>query len=114
MRLISTTQNLVLAEKVEIASSFWARLKGLLGRKSYSVQTTLWIKDCKSIHTFFMQFPIDVVFVDKNLRVCSVFQNVKPWRMANSYFCANSVFEFASPNKNINRLKKGELLYVGD
>ena len=114
MRLIKMDSNTIIAEKVFVAESFWQRLKGLLGRTELSAHETMWIQRCDSIHTFFMKFPIDVVFVDKKLKVCSVRTNVKPWRLASSYWCASSVFEFASPNPEVKNLKKGDLLYVGN
>lgn len=114
MKLMTKNKNLVIAEHVEVAETFWRRLVGLLGRKSLEPRATLWIKRCSSIHTFFMQFPIDVVFVDKHLKVCKVVQNIQPYRLANAYFCGQSVFEFASPHSILNEIKIGETLYVGD
>lgn len=114
MKLIQKETNTVIAEKVAIAESFWQRLKGLLGRRGLDANETLWIQRCDSIHTFFMKFPIDVVFVDKKLKVCGVSTNVKPWRIATKYWQADSVFEFASPNPKVKNLRKGDLLYVGN
>ncbi len=114
MKLFAKNKNLVIAESVEVAASFKKRLVGLLGRKNLKPSHTLWIHRCNSIHTFFMQFPIDAVFVDKNLKVCKVVKNIKPWRLANAYFCGHSVFEFSSPHPSLNQLTVGESLYVGD
>ncbi|MDZ4660086.1 MAG: DUF192 domain-containing protein [Pseudomonadota bacterium] len=114
MKLIKKETNTIIAEKVIVAESFWQRLCGLLGRTTLRSNETMWIQRCDSIHTFFMKFPIDVVFVDKKLKVCSVKTNIKPWRLATSYWCANSVFEFASPNSEVQNLRKGDLLYVGN
>jgi uncharacterized protein len=114
MKLMAKNRNFVIAEHVEVATSFRQRLVGLLGRKSLEPKKALWIHGCRSIHTFFMQFPIDVVFVDRQLKVCKVVKNIKPWRYASAYFCGHSVFEFASPHAALNELKRGDLLYVGD
>jgi uncharacterized membrane protein (UPF0127 family) len=50
-------------------------------------------KRCNSIHTAFMKFPIDVLFVDKDLKVVSVYENLKPWRITRLHFRASSVIE---------------------
>ena len=114
MKLISKSKNLVIAKHVEVATSFWQRLIGLLGRKELAPSKALWIHRCRSIHTFFMRFPIDVVFVDKQLKVCKVIQNIKPFRLASAYFCGHSVFEFSSPHPVLKELQRGDMLYVGD
>lgn len=114
MKLIAKKKNIIIAEHVEVANTFIQRLIGLLGKSEYKTGTALWIKRCYSIHTFFMKFPIDVVFVDKNLKVCKVIQNIKPFRLANAYFCGNSVFEFASPHPVLKELQRGDILYVGN
>ncbi len=114
MKLVNRTKNIILAEEVVKATSFWQRAKGLLGKASLAKNSTLWILRCNSIHTFFMKFPIDVVFVDKNLRVCTVMTNIKPWRLASSLWRAHSVFEFASPQPVLKQIEKGDMLYVGD
>ena len=117
MKLIVKKQNqnnFVIAEQVEVASTFRQRLIGLLGKNDFSKGTALWIHRCNSIHTFFMRFPIDVVFVDKQLKVCKVVQNIKPFRLVNAYFCGHSVFEFSSPHPVLKELQPGDTLYVGN
>jgi uncharacterized membrane protein (UPF0127 family) len=75
------------------ASSFIDRLIGLMGKRSYSKDGLL-IKNSKSIHSCFMFFPIDVVFVDKRNITIKIIKNFKPWRMTSVYFKAESVLEF--------------------
>ena len=55
----------------------------------------LWIVPCPMIHTFFMKFAIDVLFLDKDLRVVRVLEGLKPWRVSPWVFRAHSVLEFA-------------------
>lgn len=111
-RLINKTKNIVLAENLKKADGTLARMKGLLGRNNLSQLEALHISRCNSIHTFFMKFAIDVVFVDKNLKVKSIFQNVKPWKMILPIWGANSVFEFASGTIQ-NKVDLGDHLDVG-
>lgn len=116
MKLIAKKQNnnLVIADQVEVASTLVQRIVGLLGKSEFTKGKALWIHRCASIHTFFMRFPIDVVFVDKDLKVCKVVKNIKPFRMANAYFRGHSVFEFTSPHPVLNELQTGDTLYVGN
>ncbi|TML60208.1 MAG: DUF192 domain-containing protein, partial [Actinobacteria bacterium] len=57
-------------------------MKGLLGRTSLPDGEGLLLKPCGSVHTFFMRFPIDVVFLDRELSVVAVSAEVAPWRTA--------------------------------
>lgn len=87
------SENKVLVEQCWIADSAVSRMKGLLGRMSLSSNEGLWIEPCNSIHTFFMRFPIDVVYINKNGKVLSVYRNVKPWRIHLPVWGARSVLE---------------------
>lgn len=113
-KLINKTRNTVLAENVFEARSFFARGKGLLGKKSFSPNETLWIYPCNNIHTWFMQFPIDAVFVDKNLLVTKIYTQLKPWKMVWPILSARSVFEFSGGVINPDNVQPGDHLYVGD
>jgi uncharacterized membrane protein (UPF0127 family) len=57
------------------------RMKGLLGKRELVAGEGLLIQPAPSIHTFFMRFPIDVVFLSKNGEVMKVAADVGPWRM---------------------------------
>jgi uncharacterized membrane protein (UPF0127 family) len=58
------------------------RMKGLLGRRALSADEGLLLEPASSVHTWFMRFPIDVVFLDRELRVLRIAENVVPWRFA--------------------------------
>lgn len=61
---------------VEIANTPYRRLKGLMFRKDIEEVYALIIVPCNSIHTFFMQFPIDALFLDKNKRVLCIYEEI--------------------------------------
>jgi len=65
--------------KADAAAS---RSKGLLGRASLHADEGLWIVPCPMIHTFFMKFPIDVIFLRGDLSVARVIEDMKPWRLS--------------------------------
>lgn len=112
MKLYNASKNTIIVDDVKKAFSFFARLKGLLGRKSLSRNEALWIDHCPSIHTFFMNFTIDVVFVDKELKVCANYENVKPWRLVTPIWRAQSVFEFAEGTIKQKNIEVGDQLNV--
>jgi uncharacterized membrane protein (UPF0127 family) len=119
MKLVNKSRNLEVVPVVNIATGFIARGVGLLGKKSLPTGHALWIHGsplmgCSSIHTHFMRFAIDVVFVDKNLIVKSVHQDLRPWRMTAPISGAASVFEMPSGTLKVNRVEVGDQLYVGD
>jgi uncharacterized membrane protein (UPF0127 family) len=89
------TRGTVLAEQVEVADRGAKRRKGLLGRDGLEPGEGLWIVPCESVHTFGMRFAIDLVYVDRKLRVRKVRSGVPPWRMS-ACFSAHSVIELAS------------------
>lgn len=111
-QLVNKTKNTLVASEVFEAKSFWARTKGLLGRSSLPSGHALWIHHCNSIHTWFMKFPIDVIFLDRQLKVKAVYQNVKPWRLVFSFSGAVSVVELAAGQLSHQIVEKGDLLDV--
>jgi uncharacterized membrane protein (UPF0127 family) len=85
----------VVCERCEMADTFLSRGKGLLGRRALDAGEGVLIKPCSSIHMFFMRFPIDAVFLDRDLRVLKVVSDLKPWRMA-AKRGAKAVLEFGA------------------
>lgn len=79
-RVVNQTRNQVLAEQCELARTFWTRLKGLMGRRELGAGAGLLIYPEWSVHTFFMRFPIDVLFVDTDNRVMGVQAAMPPNR----------------------------------
>ena len=70
----------VVCEQGVLAVTPWTRSKGLLGRSGLDPDEGLWIQPTGSIHMWFMRFPIDVVFLDRDLSVLRVVPQVRPWR----------------------------------
>ncbi|MEK7382253.1 MAG: DUF192 domain-containing protein [Elusimicrobiota bacterium] len=95
MNLIAfnATRNATVATKVEKADTTASRNIGLLGRESLAADEGLWITPCPMIHTFFMKFPIDAVFLKRDLSVARVIEGLKPWRVSPWVFTAHSVLE---------------------
>ena len=83
-----------------------------MGRRSLEPGHALLIKPCSSIHTFFMRFPIDVVFVDKNRRVVKTAGHVKPWRILLGGKGAHAVIELPAGALDTTEIKSGDQLDI--
>lgn len=86
------TRQTLLAGDLEIAGSGGTRRKGLLGRDGLASGSGLWIVPCEAVHTFFMRFPIDLVYLDRKNRVRKVRHAVGAWRLS-ACMTAHSVLE---------------------
>jgi len=72
----------VVCQRLAVAGNALARMKGLLGRRSMDEDEGVLLRPAGSVHTAFMRFPIDVVFLDRTMRVVRIAPNLRPWRMA--------------------------------
>jgi uncharacterized membrane protein (UPF0127 family) len=81
------------ASKVMVADRFLQRARGLMGKRRLGDPEGLWIYPCGSVHTCFMRFRIDVVFLDPELRILAQQTQVKPFRMALGPTGTRSVLE---------------------
>jgi hypothetical protein len=81
--LVDTTTSIQLASRVTVAADSASRRKGLLERSGLDDEALI-IAPCSAVHTFFMRFPIDVLFVDKQGVITRVVHTVRPWRMTGS------------------------------
>lgn len=109
MILWNLTRQCCVADRVATADTSAARMRGLLGRSSLDPGEGLWIVPCESVHTFFMRFAIDLVYLDRDLRVRKIRSAVPPWR-ASVCWSAHSVVELASGAAAHSGLCKGDQL----
>jgi uncharacterized membrane protein (UPF0127 family) len=94
-RIRNVTAGTLLASSVEPAFDSESRRRGLLGRDGLIAGEALVIAPCNAIHTLFMRFPIDVVFVDRTGQVLKAISRLSPWRLAAS-LRAFAVIELAA------------------
>ena len=89
------TRQAHLATALAIANTHWRRLRGLLGLDTNDFRngSGLWIVPCHGVHTLGMGFPIDVLYLDRGLKVVGVRSDVRPWRFTPVLTQATSVLE---------------------
>ena len=109
MQVTNLTRKTVVADSVEVADSGPKRSKGLLGRKGLDPGTGLWIVPCEAVHTFWMQFPIDLIYLDRELRIKKLRSNVRPWRFSGC-LTAHSVLELGVGSIQASQSMPGDKL----
>ena len=94
----------LIAARVALADSFLTRFKGLMFRRALAPGEGLLLKNCSAIHCCFMRFPIDVIYLDKDMAVVGI-ETVKPWRVGRIFPGAKHVLELEE--------NRGSCLQVG-
>ena len=81
-----------MADAAEVANTSAKRRTGLLKHERLEPGEGLWIVPCESVHTFFMKFPIDLVYLDRKRKVRKIRHAMPPWRLSACFF-AHSILE---------------------
>jgi uncharacterized membrane protein (UPF0127 family) len=79
---VVTDDGTVVCTHCEVANRTFSRMRGLLGRSGLGPGEGMLIKPAPSVMTFFMRFPIDVVFIDKAQTIVKIAHSLVPWRTA--------------------------------
>jgi uncharacterized membrane protein (UPF0127 family) len=104
----------IIAEEILFARTLYTRLVGLMFRKSPPENSKgLLLDPCNSIHTCFMRYDLDVIFMDRSNKIVKVIKKIPPWRMTWIYFKAQKTLELPAGNLPID-LKEGDRLEVED
>ena len=101
----------IVASQIELALDSHSRRRGLLGRDSLARGAALIIAPCSSVHTFFMRFAIDVVFVARDGRVLKTYSTLVPWRIAFS-IGAFAVIELPAGTISQADAKPGDMMQL--
>ena len=99
----------VLATRIKVAETAPQRSKGLLGREGLAPGEGLWIVPCESVHTFFMRFPIDLVYLDRKNKIKKVRSAIGAWRMS-ACLSAHSVLELPAGTIRDTQTQRGDIL----
>jgi uncharacterized protein len=103
----------VVCERCRVAGNPIARAWGLLGRRSLAGGEGLLLPRTRAVHTHFMRFPIDVVFVDRDGLVVRLVSELRPWRAA-SCRRAHAVLELTAGECERRGLREGDRLTSSD
>jgi hypothetical protein len=101
-----------LAYRVRVADSILSRLVGLLGKRSLEPDGGLWIIPSHGIHTLGMLFDIDVIFLDKDMKVVGLRELVRPFSITSLYLNAESVLELPAHTIFKSRTEIGDELVI--
>jgi len=110
-RLMNARTGEAVADAAELAVTSASRRRGLLGRDGLDPGAALIIAPCNSVHTFFMRFAIDVVYVDRAGRVRKIVRALRPWRISAAMF-AYAVIEFGAGSLDGRDVVRGDRLYL--
>ena len=105
------TRATLLADAVEVADTSAKRKTGLLKHEGLARGEGLWIIPCESVHTFFMKFPIDLVYLDRQHKVRKVRSAVPAWRLS-ACLSAHSVLELPAGAVRESGTSVGDLLKI--
>jgi uncharacterized protein len=108
MLLVSKTSNTVISENLAVADTFFKRLKGLMFTKELPVQDALHIIPCNEIHTFFMNYSIDVLYLDKDMNIVHIDEDMVPGKIGKMIKNAISVIELPGGRIKAAGLKPGQ------
>jgi uncharacterized protein len=96
IRVLNSTRDTVLGERIQVAETSLSRIVGLLGKRGLEPGAGLLIFPSQAIHTVAMRFAIDVLFLDRNWRVIHLRPTMVPFRVTGIYWKARSVLELPS------------------
>ncbi|HJV64139.1 MAG TPA: DUF192 domain-containing protein [Geomonas sp.] len=113
MRAVNTRSGQLLAANLSVAATFLSRSKGLLGRQRLSAGEGLLIAPCNGVHTFFMKFPIDVIFLDKENRIIGAREHLPPYRITRVLFSCVRVLELPAGTLTASGTVPGDRLLIG-
>ncbi|MBZ5532838.1 MAG: DUF192 domain-containing protein [Acidobacteriia bacterium] len=110
----NVTRQAFLATDLRVADTHFQRLLGLMGTAGSTFHSGLglWIRPCHGVHTMFMRFPIDVLYLDRESRVIRVEDNVRPWRVAPVIIESATVLELPAHTAWNTGTKVGDVIEI--
>lgn len=110
-RVQNTTRGTSIGNDIDTAETSAQRRTGLLKHRKLDEGSGLWIIPCEAVHTFFMKFPIDLVYLDRKHRVCGTVRALVPWRFS---MClpAHSILELPAGTIERTNTQRGDQLLL--
>lgn len=112
VRVVNADSGIVLGDRVDVTEGWVERLRGLLGRRPIEGGEGLLLVGCRGIHTFGLRYPLDVAFLDDDLRIVSTRRVLPPWR--STAWCSEASHALELPAGALERTgtRRGERLEV--
>lgn len=112
MKVKITHQGMIISSNIQVADTPVSRIIGLMFKKNPAADGLL-LEPCNSIHTFFMRYSLDIVFLNGSNQVVKIIHNLKPWRMTWIYWKAKKTLELPAGKLPLV-IKEGDILEVMD
>lgn len=109
--VLNASSGVTVCEACSVAANPFSRMRGLLGRSNLSSGEGILLRPASSVHTGFMRFPIDVVFLDRDLGVLKIVPRLVPWRTA-ARRRARAVLELPAGECERRGLREGDQLQL--
>jgi hypothetical protein len=106
-KIVNKTKDVEITSSAEVASGFFQRLFGLMFRNNIKDNQALIFYQAPSIHTFFMRFSLDIIFLDKKMKVKKLVYGLGPWRLVS---CWGAYITIELSSEKISQIKVG----IGD
>lgn len=112
--VFNRSRNAFVASELRKADTHWSRLRGLMGTspQNFPHGCGLWIVPCQGVHTMWMRYAIDVLYLDENKTVVHIEENVQPWRITPMHFEATTVIEVRSSTVMTSGTRVGDTLEI--
>ena len=107
-KVTNTTRGTLIGNNIELADTSMKRMFGLLGRRGLDAGGGLWIKPSSGVHTFFMAFKIDVVGLDRDLKVIKLWRCLPPFRVTSVSLKLRSVIELPCGTISQTQIQLGD------
>jgi len=112
MTISNLTRQTQIADKAVLAQTMFSRMRGLLAKDTFCAGEALILQPADSLHTFFMRFPIDVIFLDGKDKVLKISENFSPFRFCLAPRGAARVIELPVNTIRNSSTKIGDILKI--
>ena len=110
--LINLSNNEILASQLGQAYTFFGRLKGLMFTKELPTGCALHIRPCRSVHTFFMNYSIDVLYLNANYKIVAIDEQLRPGKVGPLHKDAVSVIELPAGTARQTETQIGHIVQL--
>jgi uncharacterized protein len=108
LQVQNVTRNRDLGDRIRWANTRWLRLRGMLGRPEPQPGEGLLIEPCRGVHMFWMKYPLDIVFLDKEGRAVALYGELQPWARSRTHRAARYALELPAGTIESTGIQEGD------